>query len=105
MFMRPPPSRTYPLSLHDALPISSRSHRAYVASARTRMETLAATSRCVYSISVGRSSGGSSLPLHSGQCSPQPIPEPRSEEHTSELQSHSDLVCRLLLEKKNTYAR
>src|SRR5882672_12493617 len=25
---------------------------------------------------------------------------PRSEEHTSELQSHSDLVCRLLLEKK-----
>src|SRR5438034_3222226 len=35
--------------------------------------------------------------------------EGRSEEHTSELQSHSDLVCRLLLEKKktkypNTYA-
>src|SRR5436190_23968937 len=27
-------------------------------------------------------------------------PECRSEEHTSELQSHSDLVCRLLLEKK-----
>src|SRR5437588_2421505 len=26
--------------------------------------------------------------------------EIRSEEHTSELQSHSDLVCRLLLEKK-----
>src|SRR5438132_5423309 len=31
---------------------------------------------------------------------------PRSEEHTSELQSHSDLVCRLLLEKKknDTYS-
>src|SRR5436190_11287470 len=28
----------------------------------------------------------------------------RSEEHTSELQSHSDLVCRLLLEKKKTHA-
>src|SRR5438034_7853303 len=27
-------------------------------------------------------------------------PAKRSEEHTSELQSHSDLVCRLLLEKK-----
>src|SRR2546427_1765691 len=27
----------------------------------------------------------------------------RSEEHTSELQSQSNLVCRLLLEKKNTY--
>ena len=30
----------------------------------------------------------------------RPPPMPRSEEHTSELQSHSDLVCRLLLEKK-----
>src|SRR5947207_8864169 len=29
----------------------------------------------------------------------------RSEEHTSELQSHSDLVCRLLLEKKNAFRR
>src|SRR5688572_32663621 len=28
---------------------------------------------------------------------------PRSEEHTSELQSQSNLVCRLLLEKKNTH--
>src|SRR5260370_12052561 len=27
----------------------------------------------------------------------------RSEEHTSELQSHLNLVCRLLLEKKKTY--
>src|SRR5260370_31975900 len=30
---------------------------------------------------------------------------PRSEEHTSELQSHLNLVCRLLLEKKKTLAR
>src|SRR5690349_23652226 len=29
-------------------------------------------------------------------------PRPRSEEHTSELQSRRDLVCRLLLEKKKT---
>src|SRR5438132_8708999 len=29
----------------------------------------------------------------------------RSEEHTSELQSHSDLVCRLLLEKKKKHSR
>src|SRR5260370_6150216 len=28
----------------------------------------------------------------------------RSEEHTSELQSHLNIVCRLLLEKKNTYS-
>src|SRR5438034_6653265 len=31
-------------------------------------------------------------------------PSVRSEEHTSELQSHSDLVCRLLLEKKKEKA-
>src|SRR5260221_2902611 len=31
---------------------------------------------------------------------PQGAPQTRSEEHTSELQSHSDLVCRLLLEIK-----
>src|SRR2546430_8024665 len=30
------------------------------------------------------------------------LPEQRSEEHTSELQSQSNLVCRLLLEKKKT---
>src|SRR5947207_9942286 len=32
-----------------------------------------------------------------------PIQSLRSEEHTSELQSHSDLVCRLLLEKKSSW--
>src|SRR5690349_23226295 len=31
--------------------------------------------------------------------------DPRSEEHTSELQSRRDLVCRLLLEKKNKECR
>src|SRR5947207_9733581 len=34
------------------------------------------------------------------QESAEVIRSERSEEHTSELQSHSDLVCRLLLEKK-----
>src|SRR5260221_4788976 len=36
------------------------------------------------------------------QLESRPEPFPRSEEHTSELQSHSDLVCRLLLEKKKS---
>src|SRR2546428_8218294 len=40
---------------------------------------------------------GNGLTLHS----PRRQVEYRSEEHTSELQSRSDLVCRLLLEKKN----
>src|SRR5438034_9707239 len=35
----------------------------------------------------------------------QTQPRARSEEHTSELQSHSDLVCRLLLEKKKMIRR
>src|SRR5260221_2342631 len=52
----------------------------------------------------------SHLPSGGKECDPphpglawrrQAIASPRSEEHTSELQSHSDLVCRLLLEKKN----
>src|SRR5690242_21539448 len=33
----------------------------------------------------------------------QLAPQVRSEEHTSELQSHVNLVCRLLLEKKNVH--
>src|SRR5947207_7933425 len=37
---------------------------------------------------------------HAGAC--RDAVQVRSEEHTSELQSHSDLVCRLLLEKKKT---
>src|SRR5438034_2091579 len=40
------------------------------------------------------------LALAYSRLRPWPAAHPRSEEHTSELQSHSDLVCRLLLEKK-----
>src|SRR3712207_7382265 len=36
-----------------------------------------------------------------GPVAPIMLPTPRSEEHTSELQSRQYLVCRLLLEKKN----
>src|SRR5438034_3753052 len=45
---------------------------------------------------AGRGRGGA------GPAPPRTAPHVhlRSEEHTSELQSHSDLVCRLLLEKK-----
>src|SRR5438094_1728465 len=53
-----------------------------------------------------RSGGGGAIPtcdLSSGNCSTASAPSSaarRSEEHTSELQSPYDLVCRLLLEKK-----
>src|SRR2546430_10193092 len=39
---------------------------------------------------------------HSAPGCSSSAPASRSEEHTSELQSQSNLVCRLLLEKKNT---
>src|SRR5438067_13546082 len=68
----------YTLSLHDALPIS-RSVRAR--GARTR---------------AGAAAGGDQ---------PRDQRRARSEEHTSELQSRFDLVCRLLLEKKKKKCR
>src|SRR5438034_2344156 len=45
----------------------------------------------------GKTACGTARRSRAGACPGAP---PRSEEHTSELQSHSDLVCRLLLEKK-----
>src|SRR5438477_4615751 len=44
-------------------------------------------------VQVRQPEGPASLARH--------LPQLRSEEHTSELQSHVNLVCRLLLEKKN----
>src|SRR5260221_1482040 len=46
-----------------------------------------------------------STPSASALCSSSLEWHERSEEHTSELQSHSDLVCRLLLEKKKQNMR
>src|SRR2546421_1539700 len=43
--------------------------------------------------------------LSAAQCHGNERAEGRSEEHTSELQSRSDLVCRLLLEKKKKKKR
>src|SRR5215471_10421330 len=47
--------------------------------------------------SLARHDGGSPGPVR-----PHSPPRQRSEEHTSELQSRRDVVCRLLLEKKKT---
>src|SRR5438132_8251216 len=51
-------------------------------------------------LGVPTQGGTPPLRLLLGRRSPFPYAHRRSEEHTSELQSHSDLVCRLLLEKK-----
>src|SRR2546430_8579570 len=45
------------------------------------------------------------LLVWAGRCEGQGSSRYRSEEHTSELQSQSNLVCRLLLEKKKTHRR
>src|SRR2546430_9964708 len=79
----------YTLSLHDALPIfAGTTSRA----AGHRGGTHRSSAH-----PVGR--GGEQSRHHPG-----PDTE-RSEEHTSELQSQSNLVCRLLLEKKNSRER
>src|SRR3712207_7388241 len=81
----------YTLSLHDALPICA------AATEPTRTTTVSTaqplTSRC-----TSNSHGGSGVPSSTSPIRSRPIP--RSEEHTSELQSRQYLVCRLLLEKK-----
>src|SRR2546421_4474718 len=76
----------YTLSLHDALPISR--FQAHL----TRFNALNAMLQLYvpYSVLLARETFEILGVLF------------RSEEHTSELQSRSDLVCRLLLEKKNT---
>src|SRR2546427_7113739 len=70
----------YTLSLHDALPIC---WSASCTRSRSRSQAIERSSACIIwkATSLRRRSK-------------------RSEEHTSELQSQSNLVCRLLLEKK-----
>src|SRR5260370_2117883 len=49
-------------------------------------------------------SGSMADKMSSGRSKAEFVADARSEEHTSELQSHLNLVCRLLLEKKKKYA-
>src|SRR2546430_10247166 len=78
----------YTLSLHDALPISKIPCSGSCRCGRTPTTMLGRT----------REICARSMRWESAQFSWQA--DPRSEEHTSELQSQSNLVCRLLLEKK-----
>src|SRR5260370_27028153 len=70
----------YTLSLHDALPIS--------------LVTIVVFAVVAILAAVGSEFSDLAIVVA--------IPVYRSEEHTSELQSHLNLVCRLLLEKKNS---
>src|SRR2546430_7504377 len=84
----------YTLSLHDALPIWADrllfEPIAAPAPPTSRVGGAGAVSTCQARIFVLACWNSSSVSV-------------RSEEHTSELQSQSNLVCRLLLEKKNNH--
>src|SRR5437764_4950787 len=82
----------YPLSLHDALPISEN--------VRKTVE-LAPDSVTIYQMEVPYNTGIFKQMKEEGKlAAPVATWKHRSEEHTSELQSPMYLVCRLLLEKK-----
>src|SRR5437879_13202499 len=78
-----PPTHTYTLSLHDALPISHDEDSLQLAEGVRRLNGAA------------RGAARASFDGRHRKTRAQ-----RSEEHTSELQSPMYLVCRLLLEKK-----
>src|SRR5207248_10131118 len=96
----PPTPHTSPLSLHDALPIL-----------RLAPAGVAAHRSAAHPTGLGGETCRRSLARNANPCPPERRPSLgrrsthssgryRSEEHTSELQSPYDLVCRLLLEKK-----
>src|SRR5690606_39761018 len=92
----PAPTETSTRSLHDALPIWVERLR----------EALAGDGFVLHYLPVLGLQGdnGELYEAHlrievNGELV-RPKPSPRSEEHTSELQSRENLVCRLLLEKK-----
>src|SRR5258708_23572533 len=77
----------YTLPLHDALPISLVARAAADLAARGLLDPSALPVDARIELAARQ------------RAAP---PDPRSEEHTSELQSPDHLVCRLLLEKKKT---
>src|SRR5688572_31134122 len=88
MLRRPPRSTLFP---YTTLFRSDREQRSRHPAGRPEREVLADRGRCVDRRRLRRRADGSAG-IDQGHG--------RSEEHTSELQSQSNLVCRLLLEKK-----
>src|SRR5690242_21077417 len=85
-FTDTPPPEIYTLSLHDALPIFTNEQAVSIDMSYYEIRSTAGSLETATWTSLDDGEGGSS--------------QARSEEHTSELQSHVNLVCRLLLEKK-----
>src|SRR5690606_41738398 len=100
----PPPPALYPLSLHDALPISPLHSNFPVGDAVAGLFCAFSIASEMVRLRSDPSAKGVEVDLAATEalfrlldCLPV---EHRSEEHTSELQSRENLVCRLLLEKK-----
>src|SRR5206468_11705003 len=101
----PSPSEIYTLSLHDALPIFANTLFEKGAELHTALVLAAKFHDLGKKRAVWQRSIGNQLPKNpkpdewlaksGGKMKPREITD-RSEEHTSELQSRSDLVCRLL---------
>src|SRR5690606_41279188 len=96
----PATAQIHTLSLHDALPISAG--RCLPAAID---EELSAVVHGVSGVWNRRPCSGARLADRGAAAGPAQgrtvLPMIRSEEHTSELQSRENLVCRLLLEQKN----
>src|SRR5256885_9704380 len=83
----------YTLSLHDALPICRTGHQGAGLGIG-----FGHGSRCAASQGGGDGTHGQPAPVQASKITIHGQKPPRSEEHTSELQSPCNLVCRLLLE-------
>src|SRR5438034_7748099 len=95
MIRRPPTSTLFPYTtLFRSLRANRRSDRGKD-TMKTRLSLAVAAAALVATFFGAVPSAKAATPSYTG-C----LRTSRSEEHTSELQSHSDLVCRLLLEKK-----
>src|SRR5207249_10027431 len=98
-------SQIYTLSLHDALPISSRHGAGKRRSSPLRINPGQNDRLQSFSLFAGETDEEPSDRSRTRVSKEQPLlsiaarESTRSEEHTSELQSRFDLVCRLLLEK------
>src|SRR5690606_41553862 len=96
-FPAPAPTEIYTLSLHDALPIFEfQCHETAANGRHSGAGGVAAAGVSLYGFHFHVAGIGA----HILDVRPVVLHH-RSEEHTSELQSRENLVCRLLLEKKN----
>src|SRR5690606_42109400 len=102
VFPPPPtaPPRSYTLSLHDALPISRERAGPRLARSRARPRCRARRARRRCSDTRSSKTGRRLAARNRSSGAHTRAVDRRSEEHTSELQSRENLVCRLLLEKK-----